>query len=177
MPVFACRWQNGDVSFVMAPSKETAIEQLDEVANAEGLALVAVPRFMLHLKLAENLAEISSHFDIEQFLVFDGLGEDTADVVWKAAYPKLHEVMETIWDEQEAQNSRTFTVEQETHIRAGVEAERTRVDDPKDVRPETEVGKELKNMTDMPASMVNKMVSAAAKKRLKEWNPKSRKKH
>jgi hypothetical protein len=35
MPLFICRWQNGDFSAVSASSKKDAIELLDEVGNAE----------------------------------------------------------------------------------------------------------------------------------------------
>ena len=35
MPLFLCRWENGDCSFVVAPTKDTAIQYLDEIGNAE----------------------------------------------------------------------------------------------------------------------------------------------
>jgi len=37
MPVFMCRWPNGDFSFVSARNKSKAIEALDEIDNAEGV--------------------------------------------------------------------------------------------------------------------------------------------
>ena len=36
MPLYLCRWTNGDCSFVFAGSKREAIELLDGVGNAEG---------------------------------------------------------------------------------------------------------------------------------------------
>ena len=36
MPVYICRWPNGDFSIVSAVNKQRAIELLDEVGNAEG---------------------------------------------------------------------------------------------------------------------------------------------
>jgi len=36
MPLYLCRWPNGDCSFVQAATKGEAIELLDEIANAEG---------------------------------------------------------------------------------------------------------------------------------------------
>ena len=39
MPLFICRWQNGDFSAVSASSKAAAIELLDEVGNAENCEL------------------------------------------------------------------------------------------------------------------------------------------
>ena len=45
MPLFLCRWLNGDCSVVWARTKEDAIMELDEVANAEGcpISLRAYP--------------------------------------------------------------------------------------------------------------------------------------
>ena len=34
MPLFLCRWSNGDCSAVLAQSKQDALIKLDEVANA-----------------------------------------------------------------------------------------------------------------------------------------------
>jgi hypothetical protein len=177
MPLFACRWPSGDVSFVLAANKEAAVEQLDEIANAEGLPLVQIPRFMLHLKLTDSLKLVPPDFGIQHFLELEGLGEDTDDVVWHKLYPKLYETMKAIWEEQDADNRRTITAEQEQRIRAAVEAERERLDNPEEVMAQTEIGKELKQMTDMPASIVNKMASSAAKQRLQDWDPKKDKKH
>jgi hypothetical protein len=36
MPLFLCGWENGDCSFVAAPTKDAAILMLDEIGNAEG---------------------------------------------------------------------------------------------------------------------------------------------
>jgi len=36
MPLYLCRWENGDCSFVWALNKGHALEVLDEVGNAEG---------------------------------------------------------------------------------------------------------------------------------------------
>lgn len=177
MPLFACRWPSGDVSFVMAASREAAIEQLDEIANAEGLPLVQIPRFMLHLKFTESLKLIPSDFGVQHFLELEGLGEDTDDVVWQKLYPTLYETKQAIWEEQDADNRQTMTVEQEQRIRAAVQAERERLDSPEKAMAQTEIGQQLQHMTDMPASMVDKMVGSAAKQRLQEWDPKKDKKH
>ena len=37
MPVYLCRWPNGEVSIVQARDKTDAIFRLDEFDNAEGL--------------------------------------------------------------------------------------------------------------------------------------------
>ena len=42
MPLYLCRWPNGDCSVVWAANKGEAIELLDEVDNAEGCPLTAL---------------------------------------------------------------------------------------------------------------------------------------
>lgn len=177
MPLFACRWPNGDVSFVMAANKEAAVEQLDEIGNAEGLPLVQIPRFMLHLKLTDSLKSIPPDFGVQHVLELEGWGEETDDFVWHTLYPALDEAMKAIREEQDANDRHTMTVEQEQRLRAAVEAERQRVGDPEEVMAQTQLGNELKQVTDMPGSMVNKIVSSAAEQRLKNWDAKKGKKH
>src|SRR5689334_712590 len=46
MSMFMCRWPNGDLSFVHAPSKEEAIIALDEWDNAELAEITRVSDFM-----------------------------------------------------------------------------------------------------------------------------------
>ena len=40
MPVYVCRWPNGDCSVVQARTKQAAIIKLDEMDNAEGCPLI-----------------------------------------------------------------------------------------------------------------------------------------
>jgi hypothetical protein len=55
MPVYVCRWLNGDCSFVSAPTKESAIQRLDENAgNAEGCPIQRIERFQIHFKLTDD---------------------------------------------------------------------------------------------------------------------------
>jgi hypothetical protein len=42
MPLYLCRWTNGDCSFVFAANRGEAIEGLDEVGNAEGCPLTPI---------------------------------------------------------------------------------------------------------------------------------------
>ena len=46
MPLFMCRWENGDCSFVAAPTKDAATLYLDEMGNADGSQLTAISDFM-----------------------------------------------------------------------------------------------------------------------------------
>ena len=45
MPVFMCRWPNGDLSFVAARSKEDATVMLDEWDNAKVAELRQISGF------------------------------------------------------------------------------------------------------------------------------------
>ena len=45
MPLFLCRWPNGDCSVVWASNKEDAIVELDQVGKAEGCPIVQVRTF------------------------------------------------------------------------------------------------------------------------------------
>jgi hypothetical protein len=76
MPVFMCRWPNGDVSFVFARNKEDAIITLDEFDNAELAKLVQIGSFMLDFRLTDDGE-----------LVFQGFGEDCQAEIMQRAYP------------------------------------------------------------------------------------------
>lgn len=51
MPVFVCRWQNGDFSAVSAPSREEAVELLAEVGDARPCDVFASDNFMVHFHI------------------------------------------------------------------------------------------------------------------------------
>jgi hypothetical protein len=40
MPLYLCRWPNGDCSVVWARNREDAIGELDQVGNAKGYPLI-----------------------------------------------------------------------------------------------------------------------------------------
>ena len=54
MPLFLCRWPNGDCSAVLARSEQDALIKLDEVANAEGCPLVRLDDFQVHFHLTDD---------------------------------------------------------------------------------------------------------------------------
>jgi len=81
MPIYMCRWENGDISFVSAMSKDGAIWALDEVGAATAGMLYAVNQFMVHLTLDD-------HGELE----LESLGEDTEHFIRNVAYPILNKV-------------------------------------------------------------------------------------
>ena len=153
MPIFACRWPGGNISFVAAANREEAEYQLDELGDASGIKLVKVPEFMVHMHLSDTgRFEFASFGEVAESFVND-------------LYPILGAVMS---DEQ-----RNPSAEE---IRAAVEAERDRVVPPSRGRePRTEVGKELQKLLDMPTSMVDRIVEQVGAKTLATTPVKGRK--
>ena len=82
MPLFLCRWENGDCSFVAAPTKDTAIQYLDEIGNAEDSQLTAISDFMVHFELTP-----------EGKLQFHSFGEVTEGAIFEKAYPLLDDLL------------------------------------------------------------------------------------
>jgi hypothetical protein len=83
MPLYICRWQNGDFSAVSAVSKSDAIELLDEVGNAEVCELFTVKNFMVHFRLKQETDELDDFVPVE----LEGFGEETVDILSERVYP------------------------------------------------------------------------------------------
>jgi hypothetical protein len=102
MPLYICRWQNGDFSAVSASSKKDAIELLDEVGNAETCELFTVKNFMVHFRLKQETDEIDDFVPVE----LEGFGEQTVDMLCDRVYPDYFDASITEgenWpDEEEA---------------------------------------------------------------------------
>ena len=102
MPLFICRWQNGDFSAVSASSKKDAIELLDEVGNAETCELFTMKNFMVHFRLKQETDEIDDFVPVE----LEGFGEQTVDMLCDRVYPDYFDASITVgenWpDEEEA---------------------------------------------------------------------------
>src|SRR5882724_1439212 len=121
MPIFMCRWPNGDLSFVSARNKEDAIVMLDEWDNAELAELRRVQDFMVDFRLTE-----SGELELQAF------GESTLNDIWERAYPVLSEAR---LDESDGKA-----------IRKAVRAEKQRVVGKKKSKlADTEMGKALQS--------------------------------
>jgi hypothetical protein len=95
MPLFICRWQNGDFSAVFAVSKERAIEMLDEVGNAENCDLFATKEFMVHFHLKRELGTIDGDLlPIE----LEGFGEGTSEMLFRRVYPVYDKLLSEVLD-------------------------------------------------------------------------------
>lgn len=143
MPLYICRWENGDFSVVQATTKDHAVEMLDEAANAAGLPLYSIRDFMVHFKLTDDGA-----------IKLEGFGDDFEDHIREQIYPTLSEVEISHLDGEPYDQSK---------IKAAVEAERNRTKAKTPKQPDTEIGKKMKLEMDLPTVVVNQKVQAAAK--------------
>lgn len=115
MPVYLCRWPNGDTSLVSAPTKPDALVLLDEVGDAEEAMLTVVPDAMVHLRLGKRGG-----------LSIDGFGHTTRSALMDA-YPVLEELYDQLFAEDDLFDIESPNADQRTRIAAAVEAERKRL--------------------------------------------------
>ena len=152
MPVYLCRWTNGDCSFIFAGSKGEAIEILDEIGNAEGCPLTPIHDFMVHFR-----------FSRDGILEFEEFGEITEDVLVETAYPILSDALPSApRDEQTG----ALTPEGMEIVKAAVGNERERVKANNVAEPDTELGWEIKRNADAPTRLVDRIGHTIARKKL-----------
>ncbi len=159
MPVFMCRWPNGDFSFVSARSKSEAVETLDEIDNAEGCALSVVEDFMVHFRLDDD-----GSFEHE------GFGEVTENTIWKE-YPNLDKTLDHVFGKLKGE---PLTREDMQVIGEAVGKERERVKAKKMKQPATHLGQEIKKVMDVPTSMIEREIKKTAMEKLREFKPKGK---
>src|SRR5713101_7221898 len=159
MPLYLCRWPNGDCSVVWARNKEDAIVELDQVGNAEGCSLIPLREFQVHFALTD-----------EGKLEFEALGEGTKELLFALAYPLLEKTCSAIYGEMDS-NQETFTPEQQARIQAAVEQERERVQVESDdiAEPDMEMGRAIKRQTGMATPLINRIVRKTAQEILKDF--------
>jgi len=155
MPLYMCRWINGDISFVWAQSKTAAVEALDEVDNAERCPIIPIHDFMIHFGLTD-----------QGELELQGFGEVAEDQIFEKAYPMLEQAIIDAPDDfnRDSPEGRTLVEE-------AVERERKRVRPKPIPEPKTALGKEIKRQTGAPTSLVDKIVRREAEKVLKKFRP------
>ena len=116
MPMYLCRWPNGDCSAVWARDEQDATLKLDEVGDAEGYAISRLPEFQVHFRLTD-----------EGNLELDDFGDETEPAIWRVCYPLLDRVEIEIMGEREACGVDELTGSQRERIRQAVVRERERV--------------------------------------------------
>ena len=152
MPVFICRWPNGNFSFAFARSKLEAVHALDEIGNAEGYPVRMAKEFMVHFRLTDD-----GHFKLKEF------GERTEDEISKE-YPLLEQAASQLYDEDPyfelASDFRT--TEQRHRLRDAVQAERERVKRKPVKPPQTLRGEEIAPYIDAPSTLIDQIVRQVA---------------
>jgi hypothetical protein len=153
MSMFMCRWPNGDLSFVHAPSKEEAIIALDEWDNAELAEITRVSDFMVDFRL-----------NVEGDLELQAIGEALHDHIWEKAFPLLAEArLTTLADGDEPTNAG------KEMIRKAVQKEKERLAGKKRLKTaDTELGKPIQSQTGAPAALVNRYVKRQATQLLEQ---------
>jgi len=160
MPLFMCRWENGDCSFVAAPTKDAAILYLDEIGNADGSLLTAISDFMVHFELTP-----------EGKLEFHSFGEMIEGAIFEKAYPLLDDLLHSdrLSDPMEP------TARDLTLIRAAVAKERKRLQGKRPRRlAQTEVGRSIAKEMDAPAPLMDTIVRRVAGEKLKNFHPRGK---
>ena len=157
MPLFLCRWPNGDCSAVLASDEQDALIQLDEVANAEGCPLVRVDDFQVHFHLTDDGE-----------LTLEGFGEVTEGDIWHTCYPVLDDVK---GDVQMEQDGSTRTSQQSLRIREAVQQERERVSPQEVAEPETALGRDIKEKLGAPTALVDEIVRQGGEETLRKLKP------
>lgn len=159
MPLFLCRWPDGDCSVVWAPHKADAIVELDQVANAEACAITQVRAFQVHFVLND-----------EGKLVLEAFGEGTEEEIVSFAYPMLDQALSDAYGDGVYDSYEALPPDRRAAIAKAVEAERSRiaVDRTQAAGPLTEIGRDVKKQTDIPTALVDRIVRHVATTKLKD---------
>jgi hypothetical protein len=95
MPLFICRWQNGDFSAVSAASKDEAMELLDEVGNADVGDLFTAKNFAVHFHLKAEADGVDDEAPVE----LESFGDETNEMLYERVYPVYGKVSAKVVDD------------------------------------------------------------------------------
>lgn len=149
MPLYLCRWPNGEISIVHARNRADALYLLDEEDNAEGCPIVKLADFMVHFSIGD-----------EGNLRLKGFGEGVKDTILEVAYPLVDAALSRAVRESAGDD---LTKNGKALVRDAVRKERVRVR-ARTVSPKTERGRRMREEFDMPSQVVDRLVRDQAKK-------------
>ena len=155
MPIFLCRWLNGDFSIVGARNREDAVIQLDEWGNAEEAQIWPLETCMIDFRL-NDAGEIE--------LNDPGFGEEAHSEIMDRCFPELREVLES--EAVRSPDTDEYAEAADELIRVAVEHERTRVSGKNGPDAETLAGCDLQQITGAPSALVNRLLRDAASEML-----------
>ena len=174
MPLFICRWQNGDFSAVSAATKTDAIQLLDEVGNAEVCELFTVKNFMVHFSLKQETDEIDDFVPVE----LEGFGEETMDILSERVYPAYFKAAITEgenWPDDREEESQEKVEAVLQNLNAALTIERTRQWGAKEpqISDDPEAAHLQKVGLDLPKSMAEQTVKERRHRQFLDAPPKS----
>ena len=114
MPLFLCRWANGDRSVVWARNQEDAIVELDQVANPEGCPIMQVQTFQVHFTLTDR-----------GDLAPDRFGEGTKEEMVSRAYPLLDKALQDTCGDADYEGHESLSADGRAAIARAVAQERS----------------------------------------------------
>jgi hypothetical protein len=160
MPLFLCRWPNGDCSVVLARTKEDAIIELDQVGNGEDCPIAQVRTFQLQFALTDRGE-----------LALGRFGEGTKEEVVSFAYPLLQNALDEAYRGEGYEDYESLPPNRRAAIARAVEHERDRLDleETATTEPGTELGRDVKSRTDMPTILIDRLVRKRATKKLRNF--------
>jgi hypothetical protein len=171
MPLFICRWQNGDFSAVFARNKESAILKLDEVGDAELGELFPVKNFMVHFKLKEDIPD-----DRGEFLpvAYEDFGEETYDTLSERLYPIYYRAARTYdenWtDRDHATDEQWEAAERQLKDALAVERQRNWGAKEPQLSDDPEAAQLQEKGHRIPKALAEKLVKDRREKQLKGLN-------
>ncbi len=160
MPLFLCRWPNGDCSVVLARTLDAAVVALDQVGNAEGCPTTQLRTFQVHFALTD-----------QGELALEGFGEDTKEAVFAFAYPQLEDTLHEAYRGEGNADYEGLPPDQRAAIAAAVEQERSRLhgEGVTPTEPHTDLGRNVKGRTGMPTVLIDRLVRKHATSTLKRF--------
>ena len=172
MPLFICRWQNGDFSAVSAPSREAAIELLDEVGNAEDCKVFTAKHFMVHFRLKEEEEDFNGSVPV----VLEGFGEKTQEILLERAYPIYDRIFtEVIRDlDDEAPSYELDAARKKVNDALTIEHNRLWGAKVRKLSDDAEIAN-LQQTGDLPKRVAERVVKERRQRRIVEMPPSSKK--
>jgi len=172
MPLFICRWQNGDFSAVSASSREEAMELLDEVGNADVAEVFTAKRFMVHFQLKKQLDNLEEPVPVD----LEGFGEETHDTLCERIYPVYSKASMRLHNDLHA-NDEVPKEEYDAGLKVlndALAAERMRNEDSKkpELSDDPDVAK-LQKQVDVPRPMAEQAVKERRRRAMSEMPPSS----
>ena len=136
MPLFLCRWPNGECSVVLARTRDDAIVELDQVGNAENCPIAPMRTFQMLFALTDR-GDLS----------LEGFGEGTKEEIVSLAYPLLDKALADAYEDETAESDEGLAPNRRAAIAQAVEQERDRIalEEAAITDPRTELGRDILN--------------------------------